>query len=182
MPPSSSRVVAALRDMGRAHTGDGSHRPEAVVEHIAPVAQHIENDAAAVLLAVVPGGALGRDSFAFENPVTEFAADRENAAEETEVAQMLDLEKAWEPELILHDAVFDARLFGLAVEIERDFGFARDGLFAIDVLARGDGGADGVGATVGGLRIEVDGVFGVGESLVEIGGPFEPAEFVGDGL
>jgi hypothetical protein len=49
------------------------------------VAEHVGDDAATVLLAVVPGGALCGLLIAFEDPVAELAADREDAAEEAAV-------------------------------------------------------------------------------------------------
>ena len=96
-----------------------SHRAEEIVEHVAPVAQHIEDDAAAVFLAVVPGGALRRARFAFEHPVAEFAAHGEDAAEEALPPESLELQQAGQPQLVLHHAVLDAGAFGQAVKIER---------------------------------------------------------------
>ena len=55
-------LVPALLDVGRAQAGDGSALAEEVVQHVAPVAEHVHDDAAAVFLAVVPGGALRRDA------------------------------------------------------------------------------------------------------------------------
>ncbi len=46
--------VDAAWDMGRAEAGDRLHFPEEIVEHVAPVAEHVEDDAAAVLFPVVP--------------------------------------------------------------------------------------------------------------------------------
>src|SRR3977135_1857101 len=53
-------LVPALGNMSCAEAGDALHLAEQVVEHVAPMAEHIEDDAAAVLLAVVPGRALRR--------------------------------------------------------------------------------------------------------------------------
>ena len=75
-------LVDALGDVRGAEAGDGFHVAEDVVEHVAPVAEHVEDDAAAVFGAVVPGRALGRLQVALEHPVAELAADREDAAEE----------------------------------------------------------------------------------------------------
>src|SRR5690606_5409564 len=52
-------LIPALRDVGGAEAGDGPHRGDDIVEDVAPVAEHIHDDPAAVLLAIVPGGALG---------------------------------------------------------------------------------------------------------------------------
>ena len=53
-------LVDAARDVRGAQAPDGLHFAEQVVEHVAPVAQHIEDDAAALGLAVVPARALRR--------------------------------------------------------------------------------------------------------------------------
>src|ERR1043165_5705410 len=85
---------------------------EQVVEHIAPVRQPIEDDAAAFLFLVVPARALRRLApVALEHPVAELAAHREDAAEETCVAQQLDLAQTRKEQLVLDDAVLDALLF-----------------------------------------------------------------------
>ena len=79
-----------------------------MVQHVAPMAEHVHDDAAAVLLAVVPRGSLRRLLVAFEDPVAELAAHRKNAAEETAVDQALEFAHAGEKELVLHDAVLHA--------------------------------------------------------------------------
>ena len=76
-------LVDALGNMRGAEAADRLHLAEQVVEHVAPVAEHIEDDAAAIGLAVVPARALRRLApVALEHPVAELAAHREDAAEE----------------------------------------------------------------------------------------------------
>src|SRR5438445_5283039 len=104
-------LVPALRDVGRAEAGDAFDFAEQIVEHVAPVAEHIEDDAAAVLLAIIPRRPLRRLPVAFEHPVAEFAAYREDAAEETGIDEHLELEEAGKEELVLHNAVLDAGRF-----------------------------------------------------------------------
>src|SRR5262249_54422613 len=85
-------LVHPLRDMRRAKAAYGLHPAEEIVEDITPVAEHIENDAAAFGFLVVPAWTLRRLSpIAFEHPVTELAAHREHAAEEARIAQHPDL-------------------------------------------------------------------------------------------
>jgi hypothetical protein len=72
--------------MQRAQAGDASDLAEQIVEHVAPVAHHIENDAAAIFCAIIPGRPLRRLPVALEHPVTELAAHRDHAAEETGIA------------------------------------------------------------------------------------------------
>ena len=106
-------LVDAARDMRRAEAAHRLHGAEQVVEHVAPVAQHIEDDAAAFGLLVVPARPLRRLApVAFEHPVAELAAHREDAAEEAGIAQHLDLAQAGQEQLVLHHAVLDALLLG----------------------------------------------------------------------
>src|SRR5687768_10851392 len=53
-------LVPASRDVRGAAARHRLHAPEQIVDHVAPVAQHVEDDAAAVALAVVPRRALRR--------------------------------------------------------------------------------------------------------------------------
>src|SRR6185369_14810228 len=71
-------LVPAPGDVRRAEAAHRAHLAEQVVEHVAPVAQHVEDDPAAVLHAVVPGrtlrGGLPLLAITLEDPVAEFAA------------------------------------------------------------------------------------------------------------
>ncbi len=49
-------LVVAGGNVRRAQALDGLHFAEQIVEHVAPVAEHVDDDAAAVLGAVVPDG------------------------------------------------------------------------------------------------------------------------------
>ena len=81
------------------------------------MAQHVENDAAAIFFAIVPGRPLRRHGFALEHPVAEFAAHGKNPAEESLALQMLQLLESGQPEFILHHAVLHSGAFGQAVEL-----------------------------------------------------------------
>src|SRR5690242_18512072 len=80
-------LVAALRNMCRAETGDRLHRPEHIVEDISPMAQHVNDDAALILLAVIPGRPLRWHHIPLEDPVTKLAADGEDAAKKSQIAE-----------------------------------------------------------------------------------------------
>src|SRR4029077_18049035 len=71
-------LVPALRNMRGADAHHALHRAEEVVEHVTPMAQHVDDDAAVVLLAVVPRRPLRGLPVAFEDPVAEFAANGED--------------------------------------------------------------------------------------------------------
>ncbi|CAM5285557.1 hypothetical protein SALBM135S_03573 [Streptomyces alboniger] len=80
--------------------------------------EHVDDDAAAVLGAVVPGRALGGLPAALEAPVAELPAHRQDPAEETGVDEPLQLEQARQKELVLDDAVLDAGVPGEPGEVE----------------------------------------------------------------
>src|SRR6516225_1163113 len=99
-------LVDALWNVRSAEAAHGLHLAEQVVEHVAPVAQHIQNDAAAFGLTIVPARPLRRLApVAFENPIAELAAHREHAAEEARVAEHSDLTQSRQEQLVLDDAV-----------------------------------------------------------------------------
>src|SRR6185312_12731423 len=68
-----------------------AHAAERVVQHITPVAEHVENNAAVVLFAIVPRRPLRGLPVALEDPVTELSAHGKNFAEEAAVDQSLKL-------------------------------------------------------------------------------------------
>ena len=111
-------LVPALRDMDGAETADAFHRAEQVVEDVAPMAEHVEDDAAAIFLAVVPGWSLGRLQIAFEDPIAELDPGRKDAAEESGLAQHFQFQGPRQIELVLHHAVLHPGSLGPAVEIE----------------------------------------------------------------
>src|SRR5262245_58934179 len=157
--------------MGCAEAGDAFDLAEQIVEYVAPMAEHVENDAAAVLLSVIPRRPLCRLPVAFEHPVAEFAAHGEDAAEETGIDQHLELEEAGKKELVLHHAVFDAGLLGRARDFERIRERLGDRLLAIDVFAGRDRPAQEHGAQLGRGGIEEERVLAALERGGKIAGP-----------
>ena len=151
------------------------HAAEEVVEHVAPVAQHVDDDAAVVLLAVIPRRALRRLPVALEHPVAELAAHGEDPPEEAGVDQHLQFQEPRQPQLVLHDAVLHARRLGAPVEVERLRDGGRDRLFRIDVLAGRDRLADQFRPQSRRRGVEVDRVLGVRERGVEVGRPARDA-------
>ena len=116
------------------------------------------------LRACNSGWALGGLQIAFEDPVAEFTADREDASEEPAVDEALELHDAGEEELVLARRRA-SRLFrwrGSAQFESFADGFG-DRLFAVDVVAGVDRAGDVGDAALGGLRVEVNGVLGIGE-------------------
>src|SRR5262249_17678273 len=168
-------LVPALGNVGGAEAGHAFHLAEQIVEHVAPMAEHVEDDAAAVLLAIIPGRPLRRLPVALEHPVAELAAHREDAPEEAGVDQYLELEQAGKKELVLHDAVLDAGRFRRARHVDgirQSFG---DRLLAINVLAGRDRLAQELGAQLGRGGVEEERVLAVLERGVEVAGPAREA-------
>jgi hypothetical protein len=162
-------LVPALRDVRRAEARHRLDLAEQVVEHVAPVAQHVDDDPAVVLLAVVPRRALRGLPVALEHPVAELAAHRQDAAEEAAVDEHLQLQEAREPQLVLDHAVLDARGLRALREVDRVGERRRDRLLGVDVLARGDRLADELGAQPRRRRVEVERVVRVAQRRVEVG-------------
>src|SRR5215472_6511200 len=135
------------------------------------MAEHVEDDAAAILLAVVPRWPLRRLPVALEHPIAELAAHREDAPEEAGLDQHLELEQPGKKELVLHHAVLDASRFGRARHVERIRERLGDRLLAINVLAGRDRLAQELGAQLGGGGVEEQRVLAVLERGVEVAGP-----------
>src|ERR1700680_4111659 len=98
----STSFIPAPRNMRRTQAGDRFHRAEDVIENVAPVAEHVHDQSAAVCFAVIPRRPLSWNGVAFEDPITKFAADGKYPAEESEVTECLQLQQSGQPKLILH--------------------------------------------------------------------------------
>src|SRR6185437_5334133 len=132
---SPALLVDAFGDIGVADANDALDLPEQIVEHVAPVADHIEDDAASILSPVIPRWPLRLLPAALEHPVAELAAHREHAAEETGVAQEGELLQPRQEQLVLHRAVLDAPGARELHDIDRFTERGCDRLLAIDMLA-----------------------------------------------
>ena len=104
----SAALIDARIDVSRPAAADRLDLAEQIVEHVPPVRQHVENDAPAVRLAIVPGRALRGLKVALEHPIAELAPHREDAAEEARVPQHAQLAQSGQEQLVLHHAVLDA--------------------------------------------------------------------------
>ena len=164
-------LVPALRNVSDTEAGHALHLAKQVVEHVAPVAQHIEDDAAAIFLAVVPGRALRRLPVTLEHPIAELATDREDAAEETGIDQRLELEETRQKQLVLHHAVADAGLVRGAGHVEGIVQCLGDRLLAIDVLAGRDRLVQQLRPQLCRGGIEEQCIVLARERRIEIGGP-----------
>src|SRR5699024_7972827 len=74
-------LVPAARDVGGGLGVDVLDAAEQLLDDVVPVREHVRDDAAAVLAAVVPGGALGALPVPLVHPVAELAAHGEDLAE-----------------------------------------------------------------------------------------------------
>ena len=85
--------VHPLGDVRRAETHHRADGRKKVIEHVAPVREHVEDDAAAIFFAVVPGGSLCGLPVALEHPVAELAAHGEDTPEEAALDQLLEFNR-----------------------------------------------------------------------------------------
>src|SRR2546425_11948448 len=67
------------------------HRAEGMGGQVAPVGEHVDDDPAAVLRAVVPGRSLCRGAVPLEHPVPELTTHAQDTADAAPGDQMLQL-------------------------------------------------------------------------------------------
>ena len=156
--------------MGGSQAGEGFDFSEEILDHVLPVAEHVDDDSAVVFLTVVPGGALEFLEFSGKHPVSELSPDREDFPEEAGVDQVTKFEESWEPQFVLHYAVFQSGGSNFLREGEGFLGGGSGGLFAIDVFLGCDRLTHTQRALAGEGGIKVDLVGGIFESGVEIRG------------
>src|SRR5262245_19804708 len=95
-------LVDALGNVRSAEAAYGLHFPEQVVEHVTPMAEHIQNNAAVLGPAIVPARPLRRLApVALEHSIAELAAYREHAAEKARLAEHSDLAQSGQEQLVL---------------------------------------------------------------------------------
>src|SRR5271170_6906802 len=108
-----SLLIHPLGDRCAAKALHRTHSAEGMVQNIAPMAEHVHDDAAVVFLAVVPGGPLRGLPVSLEHPVPKLATNGMNSTEEAAVHQPLQLAHAGQKELVLHNPVLHACSLGL---------------------------------------------------------------------
>ena len=156
--------------MGGSQAGEGFDFSEEILDHVLPMAEHIDDDSAVVFLTVVPGGALEFLEFSGKHPVSELSPDGENLSEEASVDEVTKFEESWQPQFVLHYAVFQSGGSDFLREGQGFLGGGGGRLFAIDVFLGGDRLAHTHRALAGEGGIKVDLVGGIFESGVEIRG------------
>ncbi len=165
-----SVFVPAFGKMGSAKTGEGPDISEEILNDVLPVAKHVDDDAAVVFLAIVPGRALELFEFPWEYPVAELSADGEDFTEESGVDEVAQFEKSREPEFILDYAILKPCGSDFLGQGESFLGGSGGGLFAVDMLFSGDGFADSDRTLAGESGIKVNLVRGILKSGIEVGG------------
>src|SRR5579885_1646095 len=161
-------LIHPLRDMRRAQTGNRAHRAKKIGEHIFPVAEHVKNDAASLLLAIIPGGTLGGLPVSLENPVAELAAYCKDTAQEAALNNALQLEQTGQEKLILYNAMLDSCPLRHARQFKSCCQIGSDGFLAVEMLAGPDRRFQARGTQGGRLRIKVDRVVRVGQAGLKI--------------
>ena len=156
--------------MGGSQAREGFDFSEEILDHVLPMAEHIDDDSAVVFLTVVPGGALEFLEFSGKHPVSELSPDGENLSEEAGVDEVTKFEESWEPQFVLHYAVFQSGGSNFLGQGKGFLGGGGGGLFAIDVFLGCDRLPHTQRALAGQGGIKVDLVGGIFESGVEIRG------------
>ena len=151
-----------------AQARDRLHFTKEVVQHITPVAHHVENNAAAVFFAVVPAGSLNRLQIAFKHPIAKLNAHAEHLAKEACFSEHVEFAQTGQEQLVLHRAMLDARLFCQARNFNRFVQIGGNGLFAIHMLTRLNGFGQQGGAHLRGTRIKENGVVLVGQRFIKV--------------
>ena len=164
-------LVDARFHVRGAQAGDGLDLAEEVVDHVAPVAEHVADDAAVVFFAVVPARPLRRDGGrAVEDPVAELPPDGEDLPEEPAGDERAEFDQARQPELVLYHAVLDAGFLRGLVQLVGTVRGDGGGFFAVDVLSRRYGFLDRIGAPARDLGVEIHGVVRICKRSVEVRG------------
>src|SRR5712692_6860285 len=152
----SALFIPPDRDMGSAPCVERLDGAEKILQQVLPVREHVEDDPAALFLAVIPGGPLRGEAVALEYPVAELKPHREHAPEEAIANEPAQLNDARQEQLVLDDAVHDPGRTRGARQLHRAAHGVGDGLLCVHVLAGLDGLAQARLAGGGDLRVEVD--------------------------
>jgi len=163
--------VDSLGNVGSAEATDGLYGSEEGFEQVAEVAEHVEDDAAAVLFAVVPGRSLALSAIALEDPVAELTSHGEDASQEACLQEVVKFLETGEPEFVLDDAGFEFFLLGELMQRQGVVSGEGCWFFAVDVLACSESLLDRGRAAIGGLGVEIDFEVVVFQGGVEVGGP-----------
>jgi hypothetical protein len=89
------------------------------VEDVAPMGEHIQDEAAARRLAIVPARPLRRIQLTVEHPPAEIKPDRQHAAKEIAVVEVSKLAQPQQEQLVLHDAPLEAHAMRAPCQIQR---------------------------------------------------------------
>ena len=144
------------------------------------MAEHVHDDAAVILLAVVPRWSLCGLPVTFEDPISELATHGKNSAEEATVHQSLQLSHARQKELILHNAVLYTGGLGLCSQSQRHGRIDSEWLLTVNVFSGGDRSLYAGRTQRCQLRVKVERVVRVCERTLQIRGPARNLMFFSD--
>ena len=113
--------VPTFRIVNGTQTADGAHGTERVFQHIAPMTQHVQDDAAAIRLAIIPARPLGRFALAGKHPIAEFTPHRQDTTEKPLLDQMSQFQNARKGKFVMDDAVLGAGFSRMADHIHGVF-------------------------------------------------------------
>ena len=139
-----------------------------VVQHIAPVAHHVQNNATAIFFAVVPARTLNRLQVAFKHPVAKLYAHAEHLSKEARFSEHVEFAQTRQEQLVLHRTMLDARLFCKTRNFDGFVQIGSNGFFAIHMLTRLNGFGQQGGAHLRGTRIKENSVVFVGQRFIKV--------------
>src|SRR5262249_44426883 len=151
-------------DRGRMAARNCFNLAQQTVEDIAPMGEHIEDNAAACDLAVVPARPLRRIKLAVKHPPAEIQPDRKNPAKELGIIKLPELTQSRQKHFVLHHAVLEAGARGPPCQSQRLGEGLGNRLFEVDVLAGIERGTGTLWSPTGGTGIEINRDIGVGKA------------------
>src|SRR5215472_8633121 len=171
----SAALVPSPGDRGRMAARDGFDLAEQTIEDVAPVGEHIEDQPAPRLLAVIPTWSLRRVELAVEHPPAKIQSHRQHTSKEIGFVELPQLDEPGQEQFVLHGAVLQPGVTGAPRQIQRIVERFGDRLFEIDVLARGEPRSGAARPPSGRARVEIDSDRRIGETGAAIGAPLEAA-------
>ena len=142
-----------------------------MLDHVAPVRIHVEDQPAAIGAPVVPARPLAWRLDTVEHPPAELELEGDDASEEAGGCEMRELAQSREVELVLDGCGLHAPRLGGTQQRQPLGNRGSHGLFRVDVLARRDRPADHRGPLLRCGRVEENGEVAIAKRRVEVGGP-----------
>jgi hypothetical protein len=130
-------LIKSLWDVCGTHAAHRLHFSKKIINHMTPVAEHIDDDPAAILLPVIPRGPLRGliRIFPGKNPIPKPAPHAQDSPEKSLVVQRPEFSDSRKPELVLHNPVLEPRRIAQVCKPECFTGFDCGRFFTINRLS-----------------------------------------------